>query len=71
MQQNNELPVAPSAITPAGEAETYTGNLPYVKPRALSTTEIPHIMSYMHVPLSEPNKQALMVLKFMRVMVIC
>ncbi len=57
MQPNNELPVAPSAITPKGEAETYTGNLPYVKPRALFTTEIPQIIElYAHA--AERGKEA-------------
>ena len=57
MQPNNKLPVAPSAITPEGEAETYTGNLPYVKPRALSTIEIPHIIE-LYTRAAERAKKA-------------
>ncbi len=36
-----ELPVAPSAISPAGEAMTYAGMQPFVTPRALELDEIP------------------------------
>jgi len=39
-----EVPVAPSAITPKGEAPTYEGMKPYVTPRALDTAEIPAIV---------------------------
>lgn len=39
-----EPPVAPSAITPKGEAPTYEGMKPYVIPRALTTDEIPGII---------------------------
>ncbi|MEM0979283.1 MAG: alkene reductase [Cyanobacteria bacterium P01_H01_bin.58] len=39
-----ELPVAPSAIAPAGEAMTYEGMQPFVTPRALETDEIPGIV---------------------------
>jgi N-ethylmaleimide reductase len=38
-----ELPVAPSAIRPAGEAMTFTGPQPFVTPRALELAEIPRI----------------------------
>ncbi|MEO1094437.1 MAG: alkene reductase [Cyanobacteria bacterium J06638_28] len=41
---NGALPVAPSAIAPAGEAMTYTGMQPFVTPRALATDEIPGIV---------------------------
>jgi N-ethylmaleimide reductase len=39
------LPVAPSAIKPAGEAATYEGMKPFVTPRALETEEIGGIVS--------------------------
>lgn len=41
---NNALPVAPSAIRPAGQAFTYTGLQDFVTPRALATEEIPGIV---------------------------
>jgi N-ethylmaleimide reductase len=44
LQPNSELPVAPSAIAPAGMASTYTGEQPFVTPRALETDEIPGII---------------------------
>jgi N-ethylmaleimide reductase len=44
MQQNGELPVAPSAIAAAGELLTYTGMQKFIAPRALETTEIPGIV---------------------------
>lgn len=44
LQPNGELPVAPSAIAPAGMASTYTGEKPFVTPRALETHEIPGIV---------------------------
>jgi N-ethylmaleimide reductase len=39
-----EVPVAPSAIRPAGEAMTFTGPQPFVTPRALELAEIPGII---------------------------
>ena len=39
-----ELPVAPSAIAPKGEAVTYEGMKPFVTPRALTLEEIPTII---------------------------
>lgn len=39
-----ELPVAPSAIAPTGEAATYEGMKPMVTPRALRTDEIPQVV---------------------------
>lgn len=46
---NAALPVAPSAIKPAGQAFTYQGLTDYVTPRALQTTEIPAIIQeYVH-----------------------
>jgi len=44
LQPNGELPVAPSAIAPAGEASTFSGPQPFVTPRALATEEIPRIV---------------------------
>ncbi|HEY9633307.1 MAG TPA: alkene reductase [Coleofasciculaceae cyanobacterium] len=44
LQPNGELPVAPSAIAPLGEAQTYEGFLPFVTPRALEIEEIPGII---------------------------
>jgi N-ethylmaleimide reductase len=38
------LPVAPSAIQPAGMAVTYAGMQPFVTPRALDTSEIPGLL---------------------------
>lgn len=43
------LPVAPSAIKPAGKAFTYQGLVDYVTPRALETSELPGIVAdYVH-----------------------
>jgi len=43
------LPVAPSAIQPAGQAFTYDGLKDFVEPRALATAEIPAIVEqYRH-----------------------
>ncbi|MGI0484685.1 alkene reductase [Pantanalinema rosaneae CENA516] len=44
LQPDGALPVAPSAIAPAGMASTYTGEQPFVTPRALETEEIPGIV---------------------------
>jgi N-ethylmaleimide reductase len=44
-----ELPVAPSAITPQGNAVTYQGMQPYVTPRALTLEEIPSIVEQYRV----------------------
>jgi len=41
---DHAVPVAPSAIKPAGQAFTYTGLQDYVTPRALATDEIPGII---------------------------
>jgi N-ethylmaleimide reductase len=41
---NGELPVAPSAIAPEGNAVTYEGLKPFVTPRALTTEELPGIV---------------------------
>ncbi len=46
---NGELPVAPSAIKPAGKAFTYKGLVDYVEPRALEASELPAIVQdYVH-----------------------
>lgn len=46
---NGVLPVAPSAIKPAGQAFTYEGLVDFVEPRALATSEIPAIVQeYVH-----------------------
>jgi N-ethylmaleimide reductase len=44
LQADGALPVAPSAITPQGQAFTSEGFKPFVTPRALETTEIPGIV---------------------------
>jgi N-ethylmaleimide reductase len=44
LQPNGALPVAPSAIAPAGEAITFTGMQKFVTPRALELGEIPGIV---------------------------
>lgn len=44
LQPNGDLPVAPSAIAPKGEAATYEGMKPFVTPRALELSEIPGIV---------------------------
>jgi N-ethylmaleimide reductase len=46
---NGALPVAPSAIKPAGKAFTYQGLVDYVEPRALDASELPAIVQdYAH-----------------------
>lgn len=46
---NHALPVAPSAIKPAGQAFTYEGLQDYVEPRALDADELPAIVQdYVH-----------------------
>lgn len=42
---DNQTPVAPSAITPEGEAITFEGMKAFVEPRALETAEIKTIVS--------------------------
>jgi len=44
LQPDGALPVAPSAIRPAGEAVTYEGMQPFLTPRALETAEIPALV---------------------------
>ena len=44
MQPGGALPVAPSAIAPAGQAWTTNGMEAFVTPRALETDEIPGIV---------------------------
>jgi N-ethylmaleimide reductase len=49
LQPDGELPVAPSAIRPEGQAFTESGFKPHVTPRALDTDEIPGIVrDYAH-----------------------
>lgn len=46
---NNALPVAPSAIKPAGQTYTYEGLADFVEPRALEAAELPGIIAeYVH-----------------------
>ena len=46
---NGVLPVAPSAIKPAGKAFTYEGLVDFVEPRTLDASEIPAILQeYVH-----------------------
>ena len=46
---NNVLPVAPSAIKPAGQLYTYEGMVDFVTPRALDASELPAIVAdYVH-----------------------
>jgi N-ethylmaleimide reductase len=45
LQPNGELPVAPSAIKPEGNAMTTSGFVPFVEPRALALEEIPGIVA--------------------------
>lgn len=50
---DNALPVAPSAIKPAGKAFTYQGLVDYVEPRALDASELPGIVAdYVHATKS-------------------
>lgn len=44
LQPDGRLPVAPSAVRPAGETFTYEGMKPFVTPRALDTGELPGIV---------------------------
>lgn len=49
LQADNQLPVAPSAIKPSGEAITYEGMQAFVEPRALAKDELPGIVEdYVH-----------------------
>lgn len=45
LQPDQQLPVAPSAIRPEGEAFTYEGLQPFVTPRALEKHELPGIVA--------------------------
>jgi N-ethylmaleimide reductase len=45
LQPDGALPVAPSAVAPAGQAWTLDGMKPYVVPRALDTAELPGIVA--------------------------
>ncbi len=49
LQPDGQLPLAPSAIAPAGQAVTYQGMQDFVTPRALETDELPGIVAqYRH-----------------------
>jgi N-ethylmaleimide reductase len=53
LQRHGALPVAPSAIMPAGGAKTAVGLQPFVTPRALETAEMPGIVeSYRRAALN-------------------
>ncbi len=56
LQPGGALPVAPSAIRPAGEAMTHEGPQPFVTPRALATDELPGIVEQYRV--AAKNAQA-------------
>lgn len=45
LQPGGQLPVAPSAIKPAGDAITMQGPKPFVTPRALASEELPGIVA--------------------------
>lgn len=45
LQPDGALPVAPSAIAPAGNVQTPTGFQPFVTPRALELAELPDIIA--------------------------
>jgi len=45
LQPEGALPVAPSALCPAGQAVTFTGMQDFVTPRALETAEIPGVVA--------------------------
>jgi N-ethylmaleimide reductase len=57
MQPDGKLPVAPSAVKPAGECFTYEGPKPFVTPRALELEEIPGIVEQ-HRTAAENAKAA-------------
>ncbi|MEO1211576.1 MAG: alkene reductase [Cyanobacteria bacterium J06638_20] len=45
LQPDGALPVGPSAIAPQGMANTYSGDQPFVTPRALELSELPGIVA--------------------------
>ncbi|MCW8831545.1 MAG: alkene reductase [Gammaproteobacteria bacterium] len=45
LQPDGHVPVAPSAIKPDGEAATYDGMQPFVRPRELMNVELPAIVA--------------------------
>ena len=57
LQPDNQLPVAPSAIKPAGKAFTETGFKDFVTPRALDINELPGIVEH-YVHAAQCAKQA-------------
>ena len=50
---NDALPVAPSAIKPAGQAFTHQGMVDFVTPRALETSEIPALIENYRIAAHE------------------
>jgi len=66
-----EVPVAPSAIRPAGEAMTYTGPQPFVTPRALEIAEIPGIIEQYRRAAENAGRPASMALRSTRPTVTC
>ncbi len=56
LQPNGELPVAPSAIAPRGDALTYDGPKPFVSPRALGLEEIPGIIEQYRIGAQNAKK---------------
>ena len=50
---NDALPVAPSAIKPAGRAFTHQGMVDFVTPRALETSEIPALIESYRIAAHE------------------
>lgn len=56
LQPDNQLPVAPSAIKPAGKAYTETGFQDFVTPRALELNELPGVIDqYVHAAQCAKN----------------
>lgn len=49
LQPDGVLPVAPSAVRPAGDAITYQGQQPFVTPRPLALAELPGIVEQYRV----------------------
>jgi N-ethylmaleimide reductase len=45
LQPDGALPIAPSAVRPAGEVFTHEGRRPFVEPRALETAEIADVVA--------------------------
>lgn len=67
---DGDIPVAPSAIQPAGEVSLLRPKRPYVTPRALSIEEIQEIVVNISIQLNWLKQQVLMALSYMQQMVI-